>query len=286
MAFAKAFSSSAGRAGGAVDGRGGGGGGGGSEPNGGAGRRKSAADQHDASTLLGSYIVRVNASTYRRTHKQLQQNAEPYRYSLPVYSAPKLDAPGFVVGERIRSNEMPMLKDSAAMGVATICTLAKARGQLTMLTGSGADETMTDYGFAGLRFAPQSQFGGHYPNDTALRAIFPWENFYQGSQRAYLAKDEYVTGAFGIEGRFPFLDARVVQEQLFLSPELKNTYYKAAAQLYMRKYNYPVEPCVATPASPFGEGAGCKKVGFLVPSRPRKVGARSGCIGPACKPWF
>ena len=113
-----------------------------------------------------------------------------------------------------------------------------------------------------------------------------WENFYQGSQRAYLAKDEYVTGAYGIEGRFPFLDARVVQEQLYLAPELKNTYYKAAAQLYMKKHGYPVEPCVVTPAHPFGEGAGCKKVGFLVPSRPRKVGATSGCIGPACKPWF
>ena len=28
----------------------------------------------------------------------------------------------------------------------------------------------------------------------------------------YLAKDEYVTGAYGIEGRFPFLDKAVVQE--------------------------------------------------------------------------
>lgn len=132
-----------------------------------------------------------------------------------------------------------------------------------------------------------------YALTSRHRALVPpshdgtrWENFYQGSQRAYLAKDEYVTGAYGIEGRFPFLDARVVQEQLYLAPDLKNTYYKAAAQLYMKKYGYPVEPCVATPAHPFGEGAGCKKVGFLVPSRPRKVGATSGCIGPACKPWF
>ena len=99
-------------------------------------------------------------------------------------------------------------------GVAAICTLAKGQGQLTMLTGSGADETMTDYGFGGMRFVPMSQFGGHYPNDTALSAIFPWENFYRGTQRNYLAKDEYVTGAYGIEGRFPFLDANVVQEQV------------------------------------------------------------------------
>ena len=59
-----------------------------------------------------------------------------------------------------------------------------------MLTGSGADETMTDYGFNGVRFATHSQFGGRYPNDTALQSLFPWADFYGGSQRAYLAKDE------------------------------------------------------------------------------------------------
>ena len=38
----------------------------------------------------------------------------------------------------------------------------------------GADETMTDYGFGGMRFAPQSQFGGYYPaNDSELAALFP-----------------------------------------------------------------------------------------------------------------
>ena len=47
---------------------------------------------------------------------------------------------------------------------------------------------------------------------TALQQIFPWADFYGGSQRAYLAKDEYVTGAYGIEGRFPFLDVALVQE--------------------------------------------------------------------------
>jgi asparagine synthetase B (glutamine-hydrolysing) len=250
-------------------------------------RRRSSSDADGgAKTNLGSFIVTINASTYKRTRSLLQARCEPYRYALPVFSQPDLVAPDFVVGERLRTNGMPLLKDSAAMGVANICALAKARGQLTMLTGSGADETMTDYGFAGRRWAPQSQFGGHYPNDTALRQLFPWENFYEGSQRAYLAKDEYVTGAYGVEGRFPFLDAKVVQEQLYLAPNLKNTLYKAAAQLYMRKYGYPHEPCEASSEHPFGHGPGCKKVGFLVPARPRKVGAKSGCIGPACKPWF
>ena len=61
---------------------------------------------------------------------------------------------------------------------------------------------------------------------------------------------------------------------------------QAGIQLYLRKYGYPFEPCIASDAHPFGDGPGCKKVGFLGPARPRKVGATSGCIGPACKPHF
>jgi len=188
-----------------------------------------------------------------------------------------------VVGSLVNTWHHPMLKDSAAMGVGHICSLATAQGQRTMLTGSGADETMTDYGFNGLRFSYQSQFGGRFPNDTALAALFPWSNFYGGSQRNYLAKDEYVTGAFGVEGRFPFLDAKVVQEQLSLAADLKNTYYKAASQLYMAKYRYPHEPCIASADHPFGQGTGCKKVGFLVPQRPRSARSTAGCMGPSCQ---
>ena len=150
--------------------------------------RPAAGAATMGSTDLGGYIVHVNASAFRRTQRTLQKKCEPYRYAMPHYSAPKLESPSFVVGTKVATHTMPLLKDSAAMGVAHICSLAIAQGQRTMLTGSGADETMTDYGFGGLRFAPQSQFGGHYPNDTTLRGIFPWENFYGGSQRAFLAK--------------------------------------------------------------------------------------------------
>lgn len=246
--------------------------------------REAAAGAHQQ---LGSHIVQVNQSQYRKTHRWLQQYCEPYRYSIPVFSQPGMGStPAFEPGERLSTDEYPLLKDSAAMGVATICTLAKAQGQLVMLTGSGADETMTDYGFNGLRFASHSQFGGRFPNDTALEQIFPWSDFYGGSQRAYLAKDEYVTGAYGVEGRFPFLDTGVVQAGLSLSASLKNKYYKAASQLYMAKHGYPHESCIADDTHPFGTGPGCKKVGFLVPHRPRRAGATSGCSGPACKPHF
>ena len=128
--------------------------------------------------------------------------------------------------------------------------------------GTGADEIMTDYGFNGVRLSDASQWGGYWPDDAGLKRLFPWRSFYSGTQSAYLGRDERVTGTYGIEGRYPFLDAAVVQEQLSLSRHLKNKYYKAAVQLYLRDHGYPVEQCEALPIAPFMSGPGCTKVGF------------------------
>ena len=66
-----------------------------------------------------------------------------------------------------------------------------------------------------------------------------WKNFYNGSQELYLSKEESTTGAFGLEGRYPFLDRDLVQEFLWLLPELKNSKYKAPLANYMQDHNYP-----------------------------------------------
>merc|ERR1712216_463743 len=76
-----------------------------------------------------------------------------------------------------------------------------------------------------------------------------WTNFYGNALRNYLNKDEYVSGAFGIEGRYPFLDKEVVQEYLWLSASVKNSRYKRPIADYLEKYGYP-----------FAEGG--PKVGF------------------------
>ena len=93
-----------------------------------------------------------------------------------------------------------MTDDQAAVSMSYICSLARPRAELTMLTGSGADETTSDYGFRGRRFYSHSQFGGFWPDDNGLQDLFPWHSFYNGTQRMYLAKEEYVTGSWGIEG--------------------------------------------------------------------------------------
>jgi asparagine synthetase B (glutamine-hydrolysing) len=77
-----------------------------------------------------------------------------------------------------------------------------------------------------------------FPAD--LNEVFPWRNFYDGTQRMYLLKEEHVAGMFGIEARYPFLDKRLVQEFLHLSHKLKNAKYKSVLHEYLSKYNYPV----------------------------------------------
>jgi hypothetical protein len=56
---------------------------------------------------------------------------------------------------------------------------------------------------------------------------------------SYIAKEEYVAGSYGIESRYPFLDLNVVQEFLWLKPELKNLHYKSVLYYYLTKNNYP-----------------------------------------------
>lgn len=87
-------------------------------------------------------------------------------------------------------------------------------GQLGTLPSK---EILSDYGFEGEKWCPQSSFGGLFPEN--LSTIFPWGEFFLSTQRDYLHKEEHVAGAHGVEGRYPFLDTRVVQEYLWLAPE-------------------------------------------------------------------
>ena len=90
-------------------------------------------------------------------------------------------------------------------------------------------------------------------------------------------------GVYGVEGRFPFLDPAVVQENLYLAADLKNAYYKAPIQLFLRKHGYPYFPCVATPRLPFGEGSGCKKLGFSMFAGERNIASKARMAAAANK---
>ena len=114
--------------------------------------------------------------------------------------------------------------DAASMGLSTIFRRCREAGLLVYLSGAGADEIISDYGFNGTKFFPHSSFGGKFPKNFS--DFFPWESVFLGTQRDYLMKEEITAGAHSLESRYPFLDRQVVQEFIWLSPETKNEIYK------------------------------------------------------------
>jgi|TARA_R100001463_G_scaffold30131_1_gene68586 asparagine synthetase B (glutamine-hydrolysing) len=130
-----------------------------------------------------------------------------------------------------------IIDDKAASWMSLVCFNAKKDGYRLYLTGMGADELFSDYGFGGVKKTQHSNFGGFFPDD--LSQIFPWPSFYYSSMESYIAKEEYVAGLHGIEARYPFLDKDVVQEFLWLSPKLKNSQYKSVIDQYFVKNQFP-----------------------------------------------
>lgn len=132
--------------------------------------------------------------------------------------------------------------DRSSPGLAYICNLAKKTGRKIYLSGHGSDEIISDYGMNGFDVTEENQYStyrGLFPEN--LQKTFPWKNFFGGVMPGFLAKEEYIAGSFGIEARYPFLDARVVQEFLWLSADLKSKYYKAPLHAYLQNNNFPFE---------------------------------------------
>ena len=136
--------------------------------------------------------------------------------------------------------------DKASFGLAAICSRANKENRRIYFSGQGADEIISDYGFNGHKIYNHSQFGGLFPNN--LSEFWPWDSFWDGTQIKYLNKEEYIAGHYGIETRYPFLDKQLVQEFLWLLPELKNKKYKSVINEYLTLNKFP-----------FSEG---QKIGF------------------------
>ncbi len=149
---------------------------------------------------------------------------------------------------KMLSFEYDVFGDPACLGLAKIYDYVSNKYQpKIILSGSGSDEIMCDYAINGYGMSKQTGFDGKYPED--LNEIFPkncldydkckWKNFYYGTNEMYLMKEESINGSFGMEGRYPYLDRKLVQEFLWLSAELKNRSYKAPLQEYLKQNNYP-----------------------------------------------
>jgi asparagine synthetase B (glutamine-hydrolysing) len=179
--------------------------------------------------MRSSEILRDKNKDRSNLYKKYSSGAERY----------KAKAEHYYEKYKYRMTGQKVTNDNGAIGVSYICSIAKPKDKIIYLSGSGADEIISDYGFNGIKHYGHSTIGGHYPDN--LNEVFPWKNFFGNTQRAYLMKEETVTGTWGIEGRYPFLDKNVVQEFLWLSKTLKNSNYKSVIHNYLTKHNYPFE---------------------------------------------
>jgi asparagine synthetase B (glutamine-hydrolysing) len=127
------------------------------------------------------------------------------------------------------------LADKASMAVAYTFETANKEGRTICISGQGGDEINSDYAL----FPKQSHFKGKYPNE-----LYEWPNFREHMQREYLNEIEEIAELYGIEVRYPFLDTDLIQEFLWLTPELKNKNYKAPLFEYLTRNQVPFEPGV------------------------------------------
>ena len=163
---------------------------------------------------------------WEKSHDYIRKNTENYKYNISAENNPFDNWRG-----------CDLIDDSGSNWLSLICDRASKEGYKIHLSGMGADEIFSDYAFNGQPLLPHSNFGGLFPDD--LNSIFPWNNFYDGSMDAYITKEEYVGGAYGIETRYPFLDKYVVQEFLNLDKNLKNSNYKSVLYEYLKFNNFP-----------------------------------------------
>jgi asparagine synthetase B (glutamine-hydrolysing) len=180
---------------------------------------------HLKNTDAECYTLNKNHNEYNDSHNIIHKNTEPFYYTIHSSTS------------NYNEYSTLLIDDAGANNFATICRVARSLDCKICLSGTGADEIISDYGFNGNKIYPHSNFGGRFPED--LRTIFPWASFFGSTLESYVAKEEYVGGSFGIEMRYPFLDKYVVQEFLWLTADLKNKEYKAPIDYYFNNLNFP-----------------------------------------------
>lgn len=170
-------------------------------------------------------IMEITPEMRESGHQWLLKNTEEWKYTVRTTRSD--------YNERYLS----LWDDNGSNGLSVVCSFAKRDNKKIFISGGGADEIFSDYGFGGVSKYAHSNFGGLFPQN--LKDIFPWPSFFESTMESYLAKDEYVGGSYGLETRYPFIDVQVVQEFLNLTCELKNSRYKSVLDNYLTINNFP-----------------------------------------------
>lgn len=142
--------------------------------------------------------------------------------------------------EPYENKHYDILKDESSIGIGIMCKNAKKHGVKILLSGSCADGILSylDWEHYPIKESPE-KFENLFPKD--LSSIFPWQNFFYGSREAFVSQEEFVSGMYGVQVRYPFLDTALVQEFLWLDYKLKNKNYKAPIHDYFERNEFPFE---------------------------------------------
>lgn len=184
-------------------------------------RRFQILNEHN----IDCTILNKSDAELQETIKYIKKNTEQFNYTICSSSS------------NYNEFHLALTDDGGSKHLSYISKVASQNGNKILLSGGGADEIFSDYGFGGRKIYQHSNFGGLYPKN--LESIFPWNSFYYSTMESYLAKDEYVGGSYGLEVRYPFLDKQVVQEFLWLDVDLKNKSYKYPLEYYLELNNFP-----------------------------------------------
>lgn len=126
------------------------------------------------------------------------------------------------------------LTDSGSMGLAYLFDTAKKEGKSVFISGQGADEIFSDYALSDV--PGQSTFKGTFPDK-----LYEWPNFRKNVNYMYLQEIEEIANIYSVKVHYPYLNIVLVQEFLWLAPELKNRYYKAPLREYLTLNRVPFE---------------------------------------------
>jgi asparagine synthetase B (glutamine-hydrolysing) len=172
-------------------------------------------------------VLTISPEDRKISHDWLLKNTEEWKYTTRC--------------SRSDYNEryLSLWDDNGSNSLSYVCHAAKfdISSKTVFISGGGADEIISDYGYKGVSKYQHSNFGGLFPEK--LEDIFPWPSFFESTMESYLMKDEFVGGSYGLEVRYPFLDVQLVQEFLNLTCELKNSRYKSVLDNYLTINDFP-----------------------------------------------
>ena len=176
--------------------------------------------------ILGEKHIFLDLSDEEKSiiKQHLHHNCEPFVWDFTYHRSLGIVEDGFSQGSMLAKSKM--------------IDYCKKNNQniKILMSGIGADEIMAHNSYYSLGWGNVDYF----PDD--LNQVYPWKNFYEGTMDNYIKGDEYIGGCFGFETRYPFCDKQLVQEFLWLKPELKNNYknsnYKPALHHYLDTNNF------------------------------------------------